>query len=105
MIKKRFCLLQSPLKQRTEDGDAATTQMAQIISAAIVLHNVLVDLDDLVGVDSSLGDDTDEEDVDEDSDSEGSNLDENMHEDAAAQRDRVKEYLYVNRDYISKHFG
>ncbi|KAG2964514.1 hypothetical protein PC129_g19470, partial [Phytophthora cactorum] len=54
---------------------------------------------------SSLGDDTDEEDVDEDSDSEGSNLDENMHEDAAAQRDRVKEYLYVNRDYISKHFG
>ncbi|KAG3150603.1 hypothetical protein PC128_g23145, partial [Phytophthora cactorum] len=41
---------------------------------------------------SSLGDDTDEEDVDEDSDSEGSNLDENMHEDAAAQRDRVKEY-------------
>ncbi|KAG3048380.1 hypothetical protein PI124_g24342, partial [Phytophthora idaei] len=90
MIKKRFCLLQSPLKQRTEDGDAATTQMAQIISAAIVLHNVLVDLDDLVGVDSSLGDDTDEEDVDEDSDSEGSDLDENMHEDAAAQRDRVK---------------
>ncbi|KAG3132479.1 hypothetical protein C6341_g22893, partial [Phytophthora cactorum] len=43
--------------------------------------------------DSSLGDDTDEEDVDEDSDSEGSNLDENMHEDAAAQRDRVKEYF------------
>ncbi|KAG4042372.1 hypothetical protein PC123_g22127 [Phytophthora cactorum] len=69
--------------------------MAQIISAAIVLHNVLVDLDDLVGVDSSLGDDTDEEDVDEDSDLEGSNLDENMHEDAAAQRDRVKEYSYV----------
>ncbi|KAH7488143.1 hypothetical protein PRIC1_007742 [Phytophthora ramorum] len=105
MIKKRFRILQSPLRQRTEDGDAATTQMAQIISTAIVLHNVLVDLNDLVEVDSSLEDDTDEEDMDEDSDTEDSDMDESMEDDAAAQRDRIKEFLYVNRDHIVNQFG
>ncbi|GMF19784.1 unnamed protein product [Phytophthora lilii] len=105
MIKKRFRILQSPLKQKTEDGDAATTQMAQIISTTIVLHNILIDLDDLVEAESSLGDDTDEEDMDEDSGPEDSDLDESMDQDAAAQRDRIKDYLYLNRSYIMKHYG
>ncbi|OWZ16317.1 hypothetical protein PHMEG_0009899 [Phytophthora megakarya] len=103
MIKKRFRILQSPLKQKTEDGDAATTKMAQIISTAIVLHNVLVDLDDLVEADSSMEDDTDEEDMNENS--EDSDLDESMDEDIAAQRGRIKDYLYVNRDQMTKYFG
>jgi hypothetical protein len=105
MIKKRFRILQAPLSQRTEDGDAATTQMAQVISATIVLHNVLVDLDDLVEVESSLGDDTDEEDMDEDSDLEDSDQDESMEEDAAAQRDRIKNYVYVHRERILNRYG
>lgn len=105
MIKKRFRILQAPLRQKTEDGDAATTQMAQVISASMVLHNVLVDLDDLVETDSSLGDDTDEEDMEEDSDSEDSDMDESTDQDAATLRDRIKEYLDVNRDHILKRFG
>ncbi|RLN71791.1 hypothetical protein BBJ29_003745 [Phytophthora kernoviae] len=85
MIKKRFRILQMPLTQRTEDGDAATTRMAQVISSAIVLHNVLIDLNDLVEIDSSLGDDTDEEDMDNDSDAENSDVDETMDGDATIQ--------------------
>lgn len=79
--------------------------MAQVISTAIVLHNILVELGDLVEVDSSLEDDTDEEDLEEDSDSEDSDQDECMDDSAADQRDRIKEYLYVNRHIISKRFG
>ncbi|KAL3674133.1 hypothetical protein V7S43_000079 [Phytophthora oleae] len=105
LIKKRFRILQSPLRQKTEDGDVATTRTAQIISTAIVLHNVLVGLDDFVEVDSSMGDDTDEEEMDEGSDSDDSDLDEDMDDNVAAQRDRIKEYLYVNRDHILTHFG
>lgn len=105
MIKKRFRILQSPLRQKTEDGDVATRRMAQIISSAIVLHNLLVDLDDLVEVDSSIGDDTDEEEMDDVSGSEDSDLDEDMDDNAADIRDDIKDYLYVNRDRILTHFG
>ncbi|POM62169.1 hypothetical protein PHPALM_28705 [Phytophthora palmivora] len=62
-----------------------------------------VDLDDLVEADSMLEDDTDEEDMDQDS--EDSDLDESMDEDITAQRDRIKEYLYVNRSHLLKRFG
>ncbi|KAG6585005.1 uncharacterized protein IUM83_08401 [Phytophthora cinnamomi] len=102
MIKKRFRILQKPLRQKTEEGDAATTQMAQVISTAIVLHNMLVELGDLVESDSSLGDDTDDEDMDEDSDSEDSDLDDRMDEDAADQRDRIKEFVLVSPYVILK---
>ncbi|RLN47593.1 hypothetical protein BBJ28_00026165 [Nothophytophthora sp. Chile5] len=106
MLKKRFRILQKPLDQKTEDGDAATTQMAKVISTAIVLHNVLVDLDDLVELDSSLEDDTDEEDANEGSEAEDSAGEaEERDEHAEDQRDRVKKYLFDNRAYLARHYG
>ena len=82
-------------KEYLESGQTQTDRMAAVIHSCFILHNILIELSDDLNCEMEVSSDVTEEE----------NFAESFQETTQAGtviRDQVKNYLFINRDFLQQ---
>ena len=95
-LKNRFRIFKAPLNQKPDEqsGQSQTQRMATVIKSCMILHNILIFIDDDMNQDiATSGNGNDQNEIPDEGDAESPSSGEVL-------REQVKSYLLINRDFL-----
>lgn len=100
MIKNRFRIFKVPLNQKADDQEGRTEaeEMSRVVAACLVLHNILIDLQDPTDIIAGERSDQQGNQAEEEAEARRPNADSNL------KRDQIKEYLQANKAFKKANY-